>query len=242
MWNLAGVKMCWTLRYNYQVILVLALGALFGRADVGASEKTRNPELQCSQETTDSEAMLKCTLKNNTKDHLLLLTTPVALQGAMPGQSGYFHVPSGGDRKENVLEYVPHDKSWPGILGHPFRYIKHSELRSLNVVASGSLTHVKINWSAGGQVSRSFGGLRARVKLAFLRLDGREVAWRNAIRTVCRVQPPPQLTFRKSTWIDLSTVRHSGFEKIREDRCGEAISTPFEDIYSSDFFVRQARH
>jgi hypothetical protein len=178
-----------------------------------------------------------CMVTNKSKDPILILDHPLTLEGKLPGK-GYFPIPSGGERSENVFEYVPLKEVWPGILGEPVRHLGTGALNSLILLAPGSKASFEVEWQEAQEVISSLKGLRARVKLMLLEKPRPGSDWSRKVERICGIKLPDFSKLMPRKAFALTTVRRETWEASAENSCEAAISEGFSYTYSNEIVLR----
>lgn len=169
---------------------------------------------------------------------IFMLGGPLSLEGPLPDQTDYWYNYSGGERSENVLEYIPARRKKPGILFKPLRYIRPVDLQKLVSLMPGSVARLDITWGDCQRVSRHFGGLRARVKLMILREAKRGGGWEEEVARNCGGDVPRSIKLNSPGSLSLQTIRRDRLEPVPTDPCGEVVSGAFDYGYSGEFIIK----
>lgn len=142
-----------------KIWIAIILGFIVFTPEAQSSRIAGRAQIVCSP-LQGASVIAHCTVTNASKDPILILNQPLTAEGKLPGK-GYFPIPSGGERSENVFEYVAQNEAWPGILGEPVRHLHPDALRSLILLAPGSKASFQVEWQEAQEVVSSLKGLRA---------------------------------------------------------------------------------
>lgn len=199
--------------------------------------------LECTGEVAAEEHDLRidCELSNKDDYTYIMLSAPLFLEG--PSKSdNYLYLFVGGERKENVLQYVPRAVGTLDlpVLAKPVIHLSHQDLNSLVRLDSGKKISFSVRWASGSDIVGSLGALLARVKMIVTpeqilneMLEGTDltVECKSHVRINAVPTNKDGLVLSAIHWPKDEGVRHF------DDGCRDRLAEVFRHLFSNAFLL-----